>query len=61
MLIIGRFAPARPAEVRVGATAAPAGPAVDLTPWSGLRVASIVVALAAIGLYFALWRVAGAR
>jgi len=61
MLIIGRFAAARPAEVRVGATAAPAGPAVDLTPWSGLRVASIVVALAAIGLYFALWRVAGAR
>jgi len=61
MLLIGRFAPARPAEARAGASAAPSGPVVDLTPWSGLRVASIVVALAAIGLYFALWRVAGAR
>ena len=61
MLVIGRFAPARPAEARAGATAAPSGPAVDLTPWSGLRVASVAVALAAIALYFALWRVAGAR
>ena len=61
MLVIGRFAPARPAEARAGATAAPSGPAVDLTPWSGLRVASVAVALAAIALYFALWRLAGAR
>ena len=61
MLVIGRFAPARPAEARAGASAAPSGPAVDLTPWSGLRVASVAVALAAIALYFALWRVAGAR
>jgi SSS family solute:Na+ symporter len=61
MLVIGRFAPVRSAEARAGAAAAPAGPAVDLTPWSGLRVASVAVALAAIALYFALWRVAGAR
>lgn len=61
MLVIGRFAPARPAVARAGASAAPSGPAVDLTPWSGLRVASVAVALAAIALYFALWRVAGAR
>ena len=61
MLVIGRIAPVRPAVARAGAAAAPAGPAVDLTPWSGLRVASVAVALAAIALYFALWRVAGAR
>ena len=61
MLVIGRFAPARPAVARAGASAAPSGPAVDLTPWSGLRVASVAVALAAIALYFALWRLAGAR
>ena len=61
MLVIGRFARVRSAEARAGAAAAPAGPAVDLTPWSGLRVASVAVALAAIALYFALWRVAGAR
>jgi hypothetical protein len=34
---------------------------VDLTPWPGLRLASVAVALAAIALYFALWRLAGTR
>lgn len=59
MLIIGRFSPAaaplKSAAPQGGATPAPA---VDLTPWSGLRIASILVAAGAIVLYFALWRLA---
>jgi len=58
MYLIGSFAPAPNA----GATAPrTARAAVDLTPWPGLRLASVAVALAAIALYFALWRLAGTR
>jgi anti-sigma-K factor RskA len=31
---------------------------MDLTPWRGLRVASVVVAVLAIALYFSLWQLA---
>jgi hypothetical protein len=31
---------------------------VDLTPWRGLRVASVVVSILAVVLYFSLWRLA---
>ena len=58
MYLIGRFAPAPNAGATAPRTArAP----VDLTPWPGLRLASVAVALAAIALYFALWRLAGTR
>ncbi len=56
MWIVGRFAPSTPQAPRAGVSAAPA---VDLTPWAGLRVASVAVALAAIAFYFALWRLSG--
>lgn len=60
MLLVGQFAPAVPATRSAPRAGAQPEPAVDLTPWSGLRVASVVVAVAAILLYFALWRLARA-
>ncbi len=58
MLVAGQFAPAAP----VTKSASPVGMApvatVDLTPWRGLRVASLVVAVLAVALYFSLWRLA---
>lgn len=60
MLVVGLFAPAAPASAGAPRTAAKPAPALDLTPWSGLRVASVAVAVAAVLLYFALWRLAHA-
>jgi SSS family solute:Na+ symporter len=60
MLIAGLFTPAgAPAAVSRTGTAPVA--AVDLTPWRGLRVASVVVAVLAVVLYFTLWLVARSR
>jgi SSS family solute:Na+ symporter len=60
MLIMGQFAPAATAVAPAPRAGVPPAPAVDLTPWSGLRMASVAVALAAIIFYFALWRLSGA-
>ena len=60
MLVIGQFTPAVPAAHQAPRAAVAPPPAVDLTPWSGLRVASVAVAVAAIVFYFALWRLARA-
>ncbi len=58
MLVVGKVAPVSPATtVSLRAGVAPV-PVVDLTPWSGLRVASTTVGVAAVVLYFALWRLA---
>jgi uncharacterized sodium:solute symporter family permease YidK len=60
MLVAGQFAPAK-APVAVPRSGAAAVPAVDLTPWRGLRVASVVVALLAVALYFTLWLLVRSR
>jgi SSS family solute:Na+ symporter len=60
MVLVGRFAPAVPAAPSAPRAGAQSEPAMDLTPWSGLRLASVVVAVAAIVLYFALWRLSRA-
>ena len=60
MLVIGRFTRAAPPVGPAVRPAAPAGPDVDLTPWPGLRWASLVVSVAAVVLYLALWKLAGA-
>lgn len=57
MAVIGAVAPAAPRvpnSERRGASDS-AG-AMDMTPWSGVRVASVGVAAAAILLYYAFWR-----
>jgi SSS family solute:Na+ symporter len=59
MWVGGRFAPATPSNPQAPRPGVSAAPAVDLTPWSGLRVASVAVALAALIFYFALWRLSG--
>jgi transporter, SSS family len=38
---------------------APAGAALDPTPWAGLKIASIAVVIAAVLLYYGFWRLAG--
>jgi len=64
MLIAGQIAPANPANPAAPLAASssragtPSVPEMDLTPWRGLRVASVVVAVLAIALYFSLWRLA---
>ncbi len=71
MLVTAQFAPAASAagstnvsprqstDATTGVGRAPRPvPALDLTPWSGARAASIAVAVAAVGLYFFLWRLA---
>ncbi len=60
MLIVGQFAPAKAPVAVPRAGSAPVS-AVDLTPWRGLRVASVVVAVLAVMLYFSLWLVARSR
>jgi SSS family solute:Na+ symporter len=60
MLVAGQFAPAK-APVAVPRSGAAPVPAVDLTPWRGLRVASVVVALLAVALYFTLWLLVRSR
>ena len=61
MLVIGRVSPAAaPAKLVAPEAGAAPAPAVDLTPWSGLRIASILVAAGAIVLYFSFWRLARA-
>ena len=56
MLAVGLFVRVLPGAARVTRTNAATAPDVDLTPWRGLRVASLLVALGAIVFYFALWR-----
>jgi SSS family solute:Na+ symporter len=58
MLIVGWFAPAAPAAASAKRDGLPSDVAVDLTPWRGLRVASVVVSVLAVVLYFSLWRLA---
>jgi SSS family solute:Na+ symporter len=58
MLLVGRVFPVAPSVSGAPAKGGRPAPEVDLTPWSGLRVASIVVAVAALALYFGLWRLA---
>jgi uncharacterized sodium:solute symporter family permease YidK len=58
MLIVGWFAPATPAAASAKRDGLPSDVAVDLTPWRGLRVASVVVSVLAVVLYFSLWRLA---
>jgi uncharacterized sodium:solute symporter family permease YidK len=58
MLVAGRFAPADPAAASAQRAGLPPMAAVDLTPWSGLRAASVLVAVLAVALYFSLWRLA---
>ena len=58
MLIVGWFAPAAPAAVSAKRDGLPPVVAVDLTPWRGLRAASVVVSVLAVVLYFSLWRLA---
>lgn len=60
MLVVGKVAPGSPATTGAPRAGVAPAPAVDLTPWSGLRVASVIVAVAAVVLYFALWRLARA-
>ena len=60
MLIAGQFTPARAPVAVPRLDTAPVA-AVDLTPWRGLRVASVVVAVLAVALYFSLWLVARNR
>jgi SSS family solute:Na+ symporter len=67
MIGASRFAPLKSAGAK--SASADATPArsdaervrMDLTPWSGLRVASITVAIAAVGFYFLLWLLARSR
>lgn len=57
MAIIGAVAPAKPrAQAAERRAAMDAAGAMDLTPWGGLKIASVAVAAGAILLYFALWR-----
>jgi SSS family solute:Na+ symporter len=58
MLIVGWFAPATPSSASAKRDGLPTDIAVDLTPWRGLRVASVVVSVLAVVLYFSLWRLA---
>jgi SSS family solute:Na+ symporter len=58
MLIVGQFAAAAPAAASTSRPSMSSAPEMDLTPWRGLRVASVVVALLAVALYFSLWRLA---
>jgi solute:Na+ symporter, SSS family len=66
MLIAGRYARATPATDSTRAALPRVAPAVteaaripaDLTPWPGLRTASIAVAAAAIAFYLCLWLLA---
>jgi uncharacterized sodium:solute symporter family permease YidK len=58
MLVVGWFAPAAPSSASPKRDGLPADVAVDLTPWRGLRVASVVVSVLAVVLYFSLWRLA---
>jgi SSS family solute:Na+ symporter len=60
MLLVGRVFPVAPSVSGAPAKGGRPAPAMDLTPWSGLRVASITVAVAAVALYFGLWRLARA-
>jgi len=58
MLIVGQFAPAAPVAASKSRSSVSSAPEMDLTPWRGLRVASVVVAVLAVALYFSLWRLA---
>jgi SSS family solute:Na+ symporter len=58
MLVVGWFAPATHSSASPKRDGLPADVAVDLTPWRGLRVASVVVSILAVVLYFSLWRLA---
>jgi len=58
MLIVGQFAPAAPLAANTSRPSSSSAPEMDLTPWRGLRVASVVVAVLAVALYFSLWRLA---
>jgi SSS family solute:Na+ symporter len=58
MLIVGQFAPAAPLAASKSRASVSSAPEMDLTPWRGLRVASVVVAVLAVALYFSLWRLA---
>ena len=57
MWLAGRFAPVR-AAAPPSPVSAPADTHLDLTPWGGLRVASAMVAVMAVVLYFSLWLLA---
>ncbi len=58
MLVVGQVIPAVSPAPRAPQADVKPSPAMDLTPWSGLRVASVTVAVAAVVFYFALWRLA---
>ena len=58
MLIVGQFAPAAPVAASKSRPNMSSAPEMDLKPWRGLRVASVVVAVLAVALYFSLWRLA---